>query len=169
MKVRQIKPKGKITELNKSPEKLVEQIIINKSEKETIESKTKTAALPLLKKSAPAQQPAARQQQSREPAKDKEHIFVSYDRFGMSEAEKRRVYSLDIRGSAPARPTGTIEHGTQDALAQERRDEMKLERPGELARVNPMDEPALAMNEEMAKYKESPSERYKHHRQTDFY
>jgi hypothetical protein len=171
-KIKLIKSKMKVRELNPLPQKQVEQIIINKSAPApaTIESKTQSSALPLLKQ-APIVREIKPQAQRPTERKDEERIFVSYERNQMSAAEKRRVYSFDIRGGQAARQTGTIEPGRipENVIGGHvNPNEIHLERAGERRAAGQISE-ALAVRKAQEEYSQGAAVKYKSRREPDFY
>jgi hypothetical protein len=171
MKVRLIKSKIKIIEPGvKKPVKVASQPS-GVSASGSLESKTTSSVLPLIK-SEKQDKPIVAQAQPRQPGqtasqqpKTDERIFVSYDRFQMSEAEKRKAYTLDIRGNAPSKPTATISPNIS------RNNEMQTLGQGEAllergARGHLRSDEHMA-GEDIRKYREGLAEDYKPRRRQE--
>jgi hypothetical protein len=180
MKVRAVKPRMKIIEpagehVSPVSAPVSSSNTSNSTTNSSLESKTTSSALPLIKqdKSGKAQQAQSpRQTQSRgtgqEPNAD-ERIFISYDRFSMSDNEKRKAYSLDIRGSAPAKQTATIERTSAGPTFTRNPNEIRpMERGGDGHMVESR-ETSLADNDAHSKYSEESVAKYKARRQSDFF
>ena len=172
IKIKQIKSKVKIIEkAPKNPELEHETFIEQPKTFENIESKTKSSSLPLLKKGEVVVREVQQPGKKREQKKDEEHIFVSYDRFGMSAREKQRVYSQDLRtNAAPIRQTATIERGNaSSSLSQGNLTQIHSESSGDTRRVDPMRRESAFVDEELRKYAEEPDTNYKSRKREEFY
>ncbi len=166
IKIKEIKNKTKIKEIvpDKEPPTRFGEHHAEETH-EGIEAKTKDEVAFVLKSENRSMQGSS-SKENKPVQKDEEHIFISYDRFGMSNAEKMRAYSLKL-GSEPSRQTLNLSPENRSISGMSHNSgEIHLERSGNSRAVS-LDTESMAAQRAQREYMEGSAVKYKEHRKND--